>query len=220
MGASEQHTNRLLEIWTAHCLAAGEDGQPPFASQKEMLATIDAIQVGDTPFLPFSVRYTGHLDDNSPDWQRAPLTVYARDTRLVAHNMLQNRQLDGHFHTTPYREFEQNKRVYSDTLSAEWAWNQAVRHESIFATVSLADNICQTTIARDPATHGAMLVPTFMGADKTTVSVATGNTEFHPLYFGLLNTTNEMRRAHRDAIVPIAFLAIPKGECCCGRHGD
>lgn len=56
-----------------------------------------------------------------------------------------------------------------------------------------------------------MLGPLVMGADQTTVSVATGNTEFHPLYFGLLNPSNQMRRAHRDTMLPVAFLAIPKG---------
>jgi hypothetical protein len=48
------------------------------------------------------------------------------------------------------------------------------------------------------------------GADKTTVSVATGNTEFHPYYLFVGNIDNSMRRAHREAIVPLAFLSIPK----------
>lgn len=56
-----------------------------------------------------------------------------------------------------------------------------------------------------------MLTSLMLGADKTTVSVATGNTEFHPLYMSLGNFTNDARRAHRDAVMPIAFLAIPKG---------
>ena len=56
-----------------------------------------------------------------------------------------------------------------------------------------------------------MLTPIILGADKTTVSVATGNTEFHPLYLSLGNFTNDARRAHQDAVMPIAFLAIPKG---------
>lgn len=56
-----------------------------------------------------------------------------------------------------------------------------------------------------------MLTPIILGADKTTVSVATGNQEFHPLYMSLGNITNDMRRAHREAVVPIGFLAIPKG---------
>lgn len=58
-----------------------------------------------------------------------------------------------------------------------------------------------------------MLVPILGGADKTTVSVATGQNDFHPLYMSIGNVHNKVRRAHRDAIVPVAFLAIPKGMC-------
>ncbi len=71
--------------------------------------------------------------------------------------------------------------------------------------------ILQDKISEDPATHGAMLIPIILGADKTTVSVTTGNQEFHPLYMSLGNIHNDMRRAHRKSVVPIAFLAIPKG---------
>lgn len=56
-----------------------------------------------------------------------------------------------------------------------------------------------------------MLCPIILGANKTTVSVATGHTEFHPLYLSLGNVGNEMRRAHREAVIPLAFLSIPKG---------
>ena len=70
----------------------------------------------------------------------------------------------------------------------------------------------QTKIAEDPDTHGSMLVGTVLGADKTTVSVMTGNQEYHPLYFSLSNFHNEVRRGHRDAVVPLAFLPIPKSK--------
>lgn len=56
-----------------------------------------------------------------------------------------------------------------------------------------------------------MLVPILAGADKTTVSVATGQNEFHPLYMSIGNVHNSVRRAHKDAVIPVAFLAIPKG---------
>ena len=49
-----------------------------------------------------------------------------------------------------------------------------------------------------------------LGSDKTTVSVATGNVEYHPLYLSLANLHNEARRGHRNGVIPIAFLAIPK----------
>ena len=69
----------------------------------------------------------------------------------------------------------------------------------------------QTTIsAQDRDYEGAMLTPIILGMDKTTVSVATGHQEYHPVYMSLGNIHNEMRRAHGDGVVPVAFLAIPK----------
>ena len=56
-----------------------------------------------------------------------------------------------------------------------------------------------------------MLVPIVLGADKTMATNATGNVEFHPVYLSTLNIHNSVRRAHKDAILPVAFLPIPKG---------
>lgn len=56
-----------------------------------------------------------------------------------------------------------------------------------------------------------MFVPIILGSDKTTVSIATGQNEFYPLYLSIGNVRNNVRRAHRNALVLIGFLAIPKG---------
>lgn len=55
-----------------------------------------------------------------------------------------------------------------------------------------------------------MLVPIISGSDKTTVSVATGHQEYHPVYMSPGNLTNVARRAHGNAVLPVAFLPIPK----------
>ncbi len=39
----------------------------------------------------------------------------------------------------------------------------------------------------DPTTYGTMYVPVIVGSDKTTVSVATGNVEYHPVYLSIGN---------------------------------
>lgn len=65
-------------------------------------------------------------------------------------------------------------------------------------------------MATIPDAAGAMSVPVIIGSDKTTVSIATGQTEFWPLYISLGNFTNAARRAHRGAVMLIGFLAIPK----------
>jgi hypothetical protein len=60
-----------------------------------------------------------------------------------------------------------------------------------------------------------MFVPIILGSNKTTVSVATGQNEYWPLYMSIGNVYNNVRRSHRGALVPIAFLSIPKGKFFC-----
>lgn len=57
-----------------------------------------------------------------------------------------------------------------------------------------------------------MLCPIYMGTDNTTVLVATGHVEYHPLYLSIANVHNNVRRAHQNSVIPIGFLAIPKGQ--------
>ncbi|ETW85213.1 hypothetical protein HETIRDRAFT_414303 [Heterobasidion irregulare TC 32-1] len=68
------------------------------------------------------------------------------------------------------------------------------------------------TIAEDPTNHGSMFVPIIPGSDKTTVSVATSQNEYYPLYGSIGNVHNHVRGAHRNALVLISFLAVPKTE--------
>ena len=56
-----------------------------------------------------------------------------------------------------------------------------------------------------------MLVTILLGSDKTTVSVATGQNDYYPLYMSVGNISNRARQAHKDGVIPIGFLAIPKG---------
>jgi len=55
-----------------------------------------------------------------------------------------------------------------------------------------------------------MYCPIILGSDKTTVSVAAGHVEYHPLYLSIGNPHNAVRHAHWNMVIPIAFLAIPK----------
>ena len=57
-----------------------------------------------------------------------------------------------------------------------------------------------------------MFVPIILGSDKTTVSVATGHNEYYPLYMSIGNIHNNVRRAHRNGVVLLGFLAIPKSR--------
>ncbi|KAJ7346236.1 hypothetical protein DFH08DRAFT_810065 [Mycena albidolilacea] len=55
-----------------------------------------------------------------------------------------------------------------------------------------------------------MHTPIFFGSDKTTVSVATGDVEYHSASISLGSPDNSMRRAHHNVVMLFTFLAIPK----------
>jgi hypothetical protein len=54
-----------------------------------------------------------------------------------------------------------------------------------------------------------MFIPIILGSDKTTVSVATGHNQYWPVYMSIGNIHNNVRRAHRNGLVLLGFLAIP-----------
>ncbi|KAJ7509292.1 hypothetical protein B0H11DRAFT_2427626 [Mycena galericulata] len=115
---------------------------------------------------------------------------------LPISHLFSRHDFDGAFDPAPYVHLDsKGKRRWHDFMSANFGW----RH---------SDKI----YLDDPSTDGAMYTPLFFGSDKTTVSVATGDVEYHPLYISLGNLHNSMRRAHRNGVVPLAFLAIPKSD--------
>lgn len=201
--------NELLDIWAAHNILH-DGGDPPFLNKDDLYATIDSIRQGNAPWEAFSVRYEGPLTADAPSWKRATYRVYCRNTHTVAHNMLASPDFDRQFDYAAYEEYAPDgSRHYSNVMSGKWAYRKSVSSECYILSTELTVDV-QTVIAQDPATHGAMLVPVLAGADKTTVSIATGQNDFHPLYMSLGNVHNKVRRAHQDAIIPVAFLAIPK----------
>ncbi|KAF7371501.1 Transcription factor [Mycena venus] len=103
---------------------------------------------------------------------------------------------------------DRNSCEYMDFMFGNWAWEQAAS----FVLISFRLSTHQDIIVRDAATHGATFVPVILGNDKTTVSVATGQNEYQPLYMSNGLVHNNVRRAHRNAVTLIGFLAIPKTD--------
>ncbi|KAI6014199.1 hypothetical protein EDC04DRAFT_2609066 [Pisolithus marmoratus] len=89
---------------------------------------------------------------------------------------------------------EKGQCVWSDFMTGNWPWNQC------------------NELSKDPDNHGAMFVPIILGSDKTTVSVATGNNEYYPLYISAGNVHNGMRHAHGEAVSLLGFLSIPETD--------
>ncbi|KAI0739088.1 hypothetical protein C8Q80DRAFT_1222300 [Daedaleopsis nitida] len=196
MGASKGDVEHLMKILHARDILLGHDNPTPiFASHQAFLDTIDQIEEGETTWFTFSIQWAGPVEEDSPPWKRERFFVHTRDPRAIIKNLARNEEFNGKWDARPYQQFAgdaEDNRLFAEFMSGQWAWEEA------------------DVISQDPATHGSMLLPVNLSADKTTVSVATGNQEYHPVYMTVGNLHNDIRRSHRDAVVPLAFLPIPK----------
>ncbi|KIK83033.1 hypothetical protein PAXRUDRAFT_103532, partial [Paxillus rubicundulus Ve08.2h10] len=64
--------------------------------------------------------------------------------------------------------------------------------------------------AKNEETHSATFIPIILGSDKMTTSIAMGQNDHWLVYLSIGNVHNNVRHVHRNAVVLIAFLAIPK----------
>ncbi|KAF8203408.1 hypothetical protein K438DRAFT_1964892 [Mycena galopus ATCC 62051] len=190
--SSVAEINTALDLWAASVM--GTDRSTPWNNAADLYADIDRIQEGDAPWTTHIVRYSGPLPPGTPPrWMTQPYEVCMRDLREVLHNQLATRSFKEHVDYVPYRQFNHaGKRAWSNLMSGDWAWKQA------------------TEITRNPDNHGCAFVPVVAGSDKTTVSVATGHQEYHPVYASPGILSGPARRAHGNGVLPVAFLAIPK----------
>ncbi|KAF8171247.1 hypothetical protein K438DRAFT_2024120 [Mycena galopus ATCC 62051] len=182
----------LMQIWAAK----HPETDPPFSDHVDLYNTIDATDLDHVPWQSFEVCYNLPIPphDTTP-WKTQKYTVYFRDPRLILRSQLANPDFKDEMDYAPKQVFAADgTREYEDFMSGNWAWKQA------------------TEIARDPKTHGAVYVPAILGSDKTTVSVATGQNDYYPLYLSNGLVHNNVRRAHRNAVTLIGFLAIPKTD--------
>ncbi|KAF8210576.1 hypothetical protein K438DRAFT_2011932 [Mycena galopus ATCC 62051] len=190
--SSAAQINTALDQWTAQVLQFGHTA--PWSSAEDLYKTIDDIQHGDTPWKVYKLRYTGPRPNGlPPKWMTEEYELCARDCRTLLHHQLATPEFRDKIEYSPYRQFDsRGRRVWSNLMSGDWAWKQA------------------DLIAEDESTHGAMFVPIVAGSDKTTVSVATGHQEYHPVYVSPGVLTGIARRAHGSGVLPAAFLPIPK----------
>ncbi|TFK60533.1 hypothetical protein BDN72DRAFT_939822 [Pluteus cervinus] len=175
-----------------------EDEPPPFKGARELYDTIDAIPVGGVPWQEATAKYDGPLPPDAPSWMTETYRFYFRDPLHVMEEQLGNPEFAKHIDYAPKKMYIKRKRGtkrrFRDLMSGTWAWDQA------------------TEIAKNPKNHGAMFAPVVLGSDKTTVSVATGQNDYHPLYASLGNLQNHVRRSHRNSVSVVGFLAMPKAD--------
>ncbi|KAF5366528.1 hypothetical protein D9758_008923 [Tetrapyrgos nigripes] len=194
---SQGDIDYLMQLWEMSML----ERSAPFPNHQDMYSAIDSIPLGSAPWHCFKVppcwsSPDGRSDSSVPEWKKQEYQVWYRDPDTVISNILSNPDFAEEFDSRPYIDTgNDGQQCWSDFMSANLAWSHATR-----------------IYQEDPDAYGSMLVPIILGSDKTTVSVATGNVEYHPVYLSIGNLTNRARRAHRNGVVPIAFLVIPHAD--------
>ena len=130
------------------------------------------------------------------------------------HGQLANQDFNGEINYSPLQKFgPTGKWEWSNVMSGNWVWKQAASYFSNYVSCKSTYARFQNIIAKDPQTHGAVFVPVILGSDKMTVSVATGQNEYYPLYGSIGNVHNNVHHAHQSALDLIGFLSIPKSKC-------
>ncbi|KAG1907604.1 uncharacterized protein F5891DRAFT_1124515 [Suillus fuscotomentosus] len=172
---------------------------PPFNSDTHLYDSIDSISSHDVQWQSLSLQHPDfEILQNDPDaapWKRVEYDVWYHDPRELLRNQLSNPEFAGGIDYAPQQVFgEQGQWVWTDLMTGNLAWGQC------------------NTLADDPDCHGAMFVLVILGSDKTTVSVATGQNDYYPLYISAGNLHNNIRCAHRESVSLVGFLSIPKTE--------
>ncbi|KAI9574134.1 hypothetical protein HD554DRAFT_2010478, partial [Boletus coccyginus] len=156
----------------------------PFLSAAHIYATIDQIYSGGTPWECLKV------SSNITEYE-----VWYHNVDHVLTEIFNNSDFKDKFdyHAFTYTD-QQGQRWWLDFMSGNYAWGQS---DKIYAD--------------DHSTDDAMYCGIILSSDKTTISVTTGNIEYHSLYLSITNPHNSVCRVHNQAVVPIAFIVIPKG---------
>jgi hypothetical protein len=117
---------------------------PPFADVNDLYGTIDSISEGDIPWQNFAVTYNGEVSANAAPWKTAQYEVWFRDPLLVMEGQIGNPDFVNDIDYAPKRVVdEQGKRQYSDLMSGNWAWQQAVRRDCSFVGRKLMHYHCR-----------------------------------------------------------------------------
>lgn len=128
---SHSKIDTLLDLWAASLLEHGDT--PPFADHKHLFDTIDAIDFGNLTWQSVKCRYMGERpSSNVPPWMDVEYEFCYRDVHQAARNMIGNSGFADELDYTPYREFDEKQgRRYSNVMSGDWAWKQAVSTQMI-----------------------------------------------------------------------------------------
>lgn len=129
--SSAAEISKSIDILLANAMkygcCNGEGAPNGWKAAEDMYETIDSIQSGDAPWKTYKFRYTGLKPSTPPWWMEEDYELNVRDIVVVMERQLDTPEFKDHFTPRPYQEFDpQGNRVFSNLLSGDWAYRQAV----------------------------------------------------------------------------------------------
>ena len=156
--------NFILSIWAASLTFHNDE--PPFSNAKHMYDTIDSTPLGDVPWESFTFQYNGTQPAGDiPSWMQTKYDIWFRNPRALIHNLLSNPDFELGFDYAPFQEHTADGvHRFRDFMSANWAWNQAVR--CCYGCFLFKLTLVRTLLLRIPKPMALSFAPSFLAAIK------------------------------------------------------
>ena len=175
---SAGNIDHLMSLWSATLKRHGDNA--PFTGHRELHRLIDGLSGGSTPWESFNLSHglvDGSDSGDGPPWVNDDFEFWYRDPQALIRDIVANRSFADEFDYAPYHDYDHGKHRFSDFMSGDWAWRQAV---SIFYQISTAIlNLCRTKYMNKIRLHLALFL--FPSSWEVTRHVS-------PLLQGTMNT--------------------------------
>ena len=107
--------------------ASMQGQQVSFVNHEDLYNTINAIPHGGVDWESFTVKYSGPLLEDPPEWMLADYKVHFHDPCLIIKDMLSNTDFKEEFNYATYRKFDADDfQCYHHFMSGDWVWKISV----------------------------------------------------------------------------------------------
>jgi hypothetical protein len=169
-----------------------------------MYKTIDATLLGDVKWQSFATFYTDDIPPvNLPAWMQTKYDVWFKDPQQVIYQILGNPSFTDEIDLVLFREYSTDNPAIQGLYVRQLGLG-ASGESLLFDFRSLFSHKSRISSCMTRHKWGSICAHNFRQG--------TGNNEYYPLYLSIGNIHNNVRYTHRDTLVLVGFLTIPKSK--------
>jgi hypothetical protein len=142
--SSADEIREALDLQAAQAIRCGADGHGfQYDDTSKMYELIDLVDDINVPWETLEISYNGPRPPTPALWMTNTYKFIKRDLRKLFRQQMQEKDFfsSSTFNKVPYRQFNRGgKRIWSNVMSGDWAWKQAVRLSLYNFFSTLANN--------------------------------------------------------------------------------